>query len=238
MKRVLIIFFMLNTLAVLAQRALPTIQAACKVTTKNGKTYEGFVILINGDVGTIHPNGFYFYSDEVDNRIAFFNDDFKNLGNKNKTRNIFKYNGFDPKNVYFLVWHWDTSSYVQKEDKEIITDNSGQFLVTKTQIKRKYLILDTLPLITELTECMWVDYNNKFMNSYKILTKDIALFEIELEPSQKLLNEIDYKRKVCHGIVKTEGTGDAYQEPTWAHEIVKDTAQFEFLKEEFRAVFK
>ena len=99
-------------------------------------------------------------------------------------------------------------------------------------------MLDTLPLLTELTECLWVDYSNKHLKRYNILAKNIVSFEIELQPNAKLLNEIEEKRNICHALVKTEGTGDAYQEPTWAHEIVKDTAQFEYLKEEFRVMYR
>ena len=119
------------------------------------------------------------------------------------------------------------------ETKQKIQDKDENFLITKTVIQRKYLMLDTLPLFTELPKYLHLDYTDKKIKRFNIPMKDIVSFEVVLEPSNVLLTEIEKKRKICFAeVYGPDSTGD-FLEPTWLHELVKKPEELKRLREDF-----
>ena len=238
MKRLLIIFFLLSTLTVHADMGAPSVQAVCKVTMSDGKTYEGFVTLIIGGLHGIHQNGFYLYQDDHYNWTVLFDYEFKKLEKTGETK--YKIGNFvpDAKEIYFLAYTWDTKKYWLKESKETITDSTGQYLLTKTQIQRKYKMFDTLPLFTELPKYLHLDYNDKELKRQKIPMNDIVSFEIVMEPAEKWLTEIEQKRKACFAEVYGENSSGDFLEPSWVHELIKDPETLKHWKEYFEKWYR
>jgi hypothetical protein len=57
----------LTVLMAKADLGQPSVHAVCRVTTADGKIYEGFVALMVGAIDGVHPNGFYLYQDDIYN---------------------------------------------------------------------------------------------------------------------------------------------------------------------------
>jgi hypothetical protein len=228
MKRLLPILFLVFTLTSRAGGGLSSIQAVCRAITADGKVHEGFITLLSGCCNGVHPNGFYFYQDDHYQYTEFFDLGFKKLERTNPGK--YRIGGHTPeaKEVSFLTYTSDLQWL--DESRQTVSDSTGQYLLTKTQVQRKYLKSDKLILFTELPMFLFIDYKDK-ANRIEIPMKDLVSFEILLEPGEKWLQEIKNKRKACFEIVNSdESTGD-YMEPIWAHEMVRDTEIFKYWKE-------
>lgn len=223
----------MTVLTARADMGPPYIQAVCRVTTSEGKTFEGFVTLIVGGLHGMHQNGFYLYQDEHYNWTVFFDYEFNKLERTNNTR--YRIGNFSPnaQKAYFLAYTWEKDVYWLAENKKKVHDNGNDYLITKTVIQRKYLMLDTLPLFRELPKYLHLDYTDKKLKRYDIPMKDIVSFEIVIEPSNDLLTEIEKKRKLCFDeVYGPESTGD-FLEPSWVHELIEKPDELKRLREEF-----
>lgn len=240
MKKLIVILFLISGLTVSADMGTPYLQAVCKITTSDGKTYEGFVSLIIGGLHGIHKNGFYLYQDSIYNWTVLFDLNFKQLEKTGDCKYVI--NNFSPnnvKNIYFLSYMKYTGDYWLKETKEPIMDSTGFYLNTKTLIQRKYKIDTTICLYTELSKYLYVDNRvNKDLNRIEIPMNDIVKFEIVLEPSEKWLTEIEQKRKICYEEVFTDNSTMDYLEPLWFHEIIKDEKTFLYWKDIYEKLYR
>jgi len=230
MTRLLTIILIFAALMAKADLGPPSIQAICRVTTSDGKTYEGFVTLIIGGLHGIHQNGFYLYEDDHYNWTVFFDYEFNKLERTGKTK--YRIGTFvpDAKEIYFLACVWDKDNYWLTETKQKTREKNENFLITKTVIQRKYMMLDTLPLFTELPKYLHLDYKDNNLKRFNIPMRDIVSFEVVLQPTGSLLNEIEKKRKIC--FAEPDPTGD-FVEPTWVHELIKQPAALKHLREDF-----
>lgn len=211
----------------------PSIQAVCRVTTSDGKVYEGFVTLIIGGFHGTHQNGFYLYQDDHYNWTVHFDYEFNKLERSGPAK--YRIGNFSPdaKRIYFLAHTLDKENYWLAETRQEVQDKSENFLITRTVIQRKYLMLDTLPLFTELPKYLHLDYTDKKTKRFNIAMQDIVSFEVVLEPSNFLLTEIERKRKICYAeIYGQDSTGD-FSEPIWVHELIKKPEKLKLLREEF-----
>lgn len=234
MARLLTLLFLLITIMVKADLGPPSIQAVCRITTSDGKTYEGFVNLIMGGLHGIHQNGFYFYQNDHSSSTLFFDYEFNKLERTGNTKYRMGNFSADAKKMYFLAYTGEKETYWLNETKQEVQDQNDNYLVTKTVIQRKYLMLDTLLLFTELPKYLHLDYTDKTLKRENIPIKDIVSFEVVLNPSETLLNEIEKKRKICYAEVDTtDSTGD-FLEPAWVHELIKNPEVLNKLREEFK----
>lgn len=230
MKRLLPVVFLLFSLVVQAGGGLSAIQAVCRVTTADGNVHEGFLMLMSGSWEGVHPNGFYFYQDDHYQHTEFFDLQFNKLERTGNGQYRIGDHTASPKEIYFLMFTPDHENKWLQESRQTISDSTGQFLLTKTQIQRKYIKSDKFILYTALPKFLYIDYNSK-ADRLEIPMKDIVSFEILMEPGEKWLQEIERKRKSCFDIVYSDESSGDYMEPLWAHKMVKDPEIFKYWKE-------
>jgi len=139
MTRLLTIILFLSALTARADLGPPSIQAVCRVTTSDGKTYEGFVALIIGGLDGTHQNGFYLYQDGNYNWTVHFDYEFNKLVRTGSTK--YRIGNFSPdtKNIYFIAYARDEENYWLTETKQTLQDKGDDFLVTKTIYSEKIL---------------------------------------------------------------------------------------------------
>jgi len=233
MKQFVLAISLLSTLVARADLGLPSVQAICKVTTSNGKSYEGFVTLMIGGLHGVHQNGFYLYLDDHYNWIIHFDLEFNKL--EKIGVNKYRFGSFvpDAKRIYFVAYTRDNKTYWLNETTKEVQESNKRFIIEETVIHRKYVMLDTLPLFTELPKYLHLDYNDKKLKRHNIPMKDIVSFEILTAPSEVMLTEIERKRKELAAEARHDDTGD-FVEPVWVHEMVKEPDELERLKEDYR----
>ncbi len=212
----------------------PNIQAVCRITTSDGNNYEGFITLINGGYDGMHPNGFYFYQDEHYNSTSLFDLEFNNLEKINKTK--YRFGNFSPdaKDIYFIAHTFSVDTYSSKESKKVFTDSIGKHLINKIEITHQYIMFDTIPLFTELPYDMHLNYHDKKLPRKKIAMSKIISIEVIENPNEKWLKEIEKKRTIYLTKINNEGYSGDYQEPIWAHELLKDLETFNRIKSTFK----
>jgi hypothetical protein len=212
----------------------PSVQAVCRVTTENGKTYEGFVTLINGDYDGMHSNGFYLYLDDHYNWTTLFNFELNSLKKTGETK--YRIGNFvpDAKKIYFIAHTWGNDGYSSKDSKKILSDSIGNHLIKKTEIIHQYRMFDSIPLFKKLPRSYHLNYNETDFNTKKIAMNRVVAFEILKNPESKWLEKIEHAReKYLDDNSGEESTGD-YLEPIWIHELIKKPKRFEELKEYFK----
>lgn len=212
-----------------------SVQAVCKITTENGKTYEGFVTLINGNYDGMHSNGFYLYLDDHYNWITLFDFELNSLKKTGKTKYTIGNFSPDAKEIYFIAHTWGNDIYSIRNSKKVLRDSIGKHLTKKTEIIHKYRMFDSIPLFKELPRTYHLNYNETDSNTEKIAMHKIVAFEILKNPESKWLEKIKKARKIFLDDNNGEGSTGDYSEPVWVHELIKKPKKFEELKEYFKS---
>lgn len=212
----------------------PGIQAVCKITTSDGNSYEGFITLINGGYDGMHPNGFYFYQNEHYKWISLYDLEFNKLEKINETKYGFGNFSPDAKHIYFIAHTYGGDTYSSKESKKLFTDSTGQHLIDKIEISHQYKMFDSIPLFKELPSDLHLNYNDKELLRQKIAMHEIISIEVIENPSEKWLQEIEQKRKTYLTEINNDDYSGDYQEPIWAHDLLKDSETLNIIKSRFK----
>lgn len=207
-----------------ADLGLSTIQAVCKITLKNGESYEGFVTLAEGGYLNYYlSNGFCIIDKTEKYREILFDLDIEKLHNA-INHNI---NSKDKKTLFLLNI---TRQGNHKKEQEIYLRGENQVLETRITNIQNYILQDTLLIYKTLPHFLLLN-RGEFTNEeiIKISVSDILTFEFMTNPSEKWLNEIEIKTKQLF----SEEVSADYVAPLWLHEIVKNEEKLAHLQKYF-----
>ncbi|WP_348710480.1 hypothetical protein [Tenacibaculum sp. 190524A05c] len=207
----------------------PSIQAVCKITTKDNISHEGFIKLIEGGYG-MFPNGFYFEIAEGEAYRKLYDFNFYNLQKtKNGKYNLGR-NSIQAKVAYFIA-HTPYHRYSQKERNTIETNTKGKKLIAEKTSKFTYKLFDSIPLFKELPREYHLRYDKHEKLTKKIAIADIISIEIIKKPQQIWLDKIAKAKKLYWEDNDTEDSTGDFLEPTWYHELIQDQKKFNELKD-------
>ncbi|WP_075340399.1 hypothetical protein [Tenacibaculum agarivorans] len=207
----------------------PSIQAVCKITTKNNTTHEGFITLIKGGYCML-PNGFYFEIGDGKTYRKLYDFNFYSL---QKTKDgIFNlgYSSFKAKRAYFIT-HTPHHGHFKKEQNDIAIDSKGKKLVSRKYNEFTYKLFDSIPLFKELPREYHLRYDKLENLTEKIAMSDIISVEIVKKPQQIWLDRIAKAKKLYWDDNDTEDSTGDFLEPTWYHELIQDQNKFNTLKD-------
>lgn len=213
-------FFLYRTDSSSIDLGIPPIQAVCKVTLKNGKTIEGFVVFAQG--GYEHKyryNGFCYTNGNRNPQLKLYDFHFRlsNLNNSSSNSSI--------SSLHYVENISDRNSYpfVEKFDKETQ-------VITKTYTDiQKYKLLDHMPLYTSIPLALYLgDDEGKLL----IDVSTLRSVELVIEPSVQALQIIENARKKQQQSDAEEYWVD-YNPPVWYHEILKNKEKYNYLSEYF-----
>lgn len=210
----------------------PSIQAVCKITTKDNISHEGFITLINGGFYGMFSNGFYFeIDDSSNNRILYDFNFYKLQKTKDGTFNV-GYNSFKAKRAYFIT-HTPYHGYSKKEQNDIVVDSKGRKLVSIKYNEFTYKLFDSIPLFKELPREYHLRYDKLENLAEKIPMSDIISIEIIKKPQQVWLDKIAKAKKLYWDDNSDENSTGDFLEPTWYHELIQEPKRFNSLREYF-----
>ena len=212
-----------------------TIQAVCRITALDGSISEGFITLIHGSYEGMHPNGFYFYKDNYYNGLVLYDLKAKSLNKIENNRCRFGNYQSENHEIYFAAHTWAINTYTSKSSYAITRDSLGKHLVHNQELKHKYKLFDSLPIIKHFQHGnTYIDYNH-VDEVDKIHLKDIKAIEIITNPDFIWRDKIQKQRQEYNKSYENDDnyTGD-YLEPLWYHEIIENPKLLKYIEERFR----
>ncbi len=201
----------------------PTIQAVCRATLANGQTVDGFITLGYGGYDGFWMNGIFIDCGDNYKHVIPYTLDFRILIKKSNSEytlviNSNTSNFGNVKGVYALQWIDNPSPYNSKTTR-FEENKTGKFFYQKTQLEKKYKILDSLTLYQELSSSTYLDSNEK-LKSIKLKFSEIASLDLLENPGDKWIEEINRKTDKAHEIYNTEESSGDFLEAAWYHDIV------------------
>ncbi|CAL2079085.1 conserved hypothetical protein [Tenacibaculum sp. 190524A05c] len=208
----------------------PSIQAVCKITTKDNISHEGFITLINGGYYGMFSNGFYF---EVNDKLSFrklYNFNFDSFLKTKDGKIKIGYESFTARREYFIA-HTPYHGYSKKEQNHIETNSKRKKLIAEKTSRLTYKVFDSIPLFKELPREYHLRYDKHEKLTKKIAMSDIISIKIIKQPSKIWLDKIAKAKKLYWEDNDTEDSTGDFLEPTWYHELIQDQKKFNELKD-------
>lgn len=216
-----------------ADLGIPTIQAICKISLKNGKEVQGFILVSRGGYGQkYHPNGFCFVHENGNYQLLLFNLDFAIF-----TPNDYgSHRGGTSQLKYAQSTTFPRSPEVSVTVKEIEKED---ILERKILEIERFRLLSHVSVFKELPLSLHlIESGANLEDVMKIAVEDIVSFELVKEPSEFWRDDIKSRRDALQKkMIEDEKAGMGwvdYMEPAWYHEIVKDEKQYNEIRRFFR----
>lgn len=213
-----------------ADGGLPSIQAICKVTLKDGSIIEGIITFGHGGYHyNYKPGGFCYVSENGHMKFTFYDFLFKKeqLYTSGSSTQAYK--------IYYV----ESLNNSPSANIDIQTDETGKIITrTKTEVD-KYKFHEEMFMYKRLPLDMHVGYSqNNEDGKISIVVDQIVTVEILEEPGKIWLDLIqNSKDRFTHemklDLERKETSWEDYTEPLWYHEIIKDDNQVKYLQQYF-----
>lgn len=207
----------------------PSIQAVCRIITKNNTSHEGFLTVIEGGYGML-SNGFYFQFDDHSSHKILYDFNFYNLQKTKDGKFNLGYSSFKAKQAYFIA-HTPYHGHSKEEQNDILVDSKGRKLVSRKYNEFTYKLFDSIPLFKELPREYHLRYDKDQKLTKKIAMSDIISIEMIKKPKQVWLDKIAKAKKLYWDDNDTEDSTGDFLEPTWYHELIREPKKFNELKD-------
>lgn len=210
---------------------VPSINAICKVSLKNGNIKEGIICIVIGGYEGYHKNGFgRNYSDsEYFTYDLFSVTDYVSGAKGPFTRNS---NTGEEKypDYYFMASQYSAGGNLVSTFNDTTMEHTVTLSTTyKYLALKRFNIYEELPLSLYLPregDTLQLEEVGNLKRS-EINVNDIKQFELIVNPEEKWLRVIKDAR---NRIYNSGEAWEDYQEPLWYHEIRKDPVLFNEFK--------
>lgn len=211
MKKItLILLFLLSFSLLKADLGVPTIQAICKVTLKDGSTREGIISFGQGGYDYHYrPHGFCYVHVMGIVSLKLFSLKFRR----------FEPDAYQPYTIGEARLYYIQNKNVQNAPQtEYFCNDSTRMLKRTTTDEDQFEMRDEMPLYTSLPLGMYVEVGEN-VDQFTIPVSEIQSIEILKKPGKAWLDVIEAARKRFR---EEAGDWGDYIEPAWYHEVIND----------------
>lgn len=221
MKRLIcILLFALSFSIVKADLGIPTIQAICKVTLKDGTTTTGIISFGKGGYYYHYrPHGFCFVHVMGIVNLNLYDLRFRK----------FSPDAYQPYTIGEARLYYIRNRNVQNApETEYGVNDSTRLLKRSTIDEDQFDMLDEMVMYTSIPLSMYVE--DEGTATIQIPVSEIKSVEILTKPGKAWLNLIEEARKRHR---KEAGDWEDYIEPVWYHEVIQDPEMVKELSKYF-----
>ncbi len=198
-----------------ADLGIPTIQAICKVTLKDGSTVEGMISFGEGGYAYHYrPHGFCFIHEMGAVSLKLYDFDFRSF-----EPNRFHAYREGKARLYYL----QNKNFQIAPETEYGINDSTQTLTRSTLDRDDFQLMDEMVMYKSLSQSLFVEGEKE---KIRIAVSEIQSVELLENPGKAWLDLIKAARKKY----EKESDDDESTEPVWYHEIIGDKALLEELK--------